>query len=318
MMVTNEFSGAFLVDKESEWSSAQVVRVMKRWGGFKKVGHAGTLDPMATGLLVVLVGAATKLQDYIMGGEKEYHGVIKLGIQTDTDDVTGEIIAQSTEAVDLGNFGEPNVVSSMLCEHFIGAIDQVPPVYSAIHVNGKRSYALARKGKPTTLAPRTVSVSQAEFEILDSDKIGYKIVCSKGTYIRSIARDVGEFLGTFGTLDSIRRVRCDDLHVDDARAVEYYVESSLETCLGIKSVEELVSNLKRVELSDVACNKLRLGDQRVLREIQNIERTDSKNVAAVYDSQKTLCAIIENVQDVDLELQGELQDVSPWRIKCVM
>lgn len=199
-----------LIDKPLQWTSFDVVRKLRNLIREKKVGHAGTLDPLATGLLIVCTGKFTKRINEFMAREKEYTGTMTLGAMTPTYDL--ESVPEqfkSTEHLTL-----ETVRASTL--PFIGSILQVPPAHSAIKVNGKRVYKLARQGKEVKLDPRPVEISI--FEILDmkGQVLQFRVVCSTGTYIRSLAHDLGQALGCGAYLSSLRRTRIGEFKVDQA------------------------------------------------------------------------------------------------------
>ncbi len=242
-----ESSGAFLIDKPTGLTSAAVVGMLKRRFGLHKVGHAGTLDPLATGLLVVLFNSATRLQALFLEGDKSYEGVIRLGLCTDTDDSLGREIACVHE--DDPRLDQIEAQLPLLRERFTGVIEQVPPQYSAIKVQGRRSYELARKDQPVALKPRLVEIKRLELTLLSRGFIGYSLCCSKGTYVRSLARDIGNTLGIGGSLAAIRRTRSGQFSVADALPLETVIQGSCESFS--RPIESLVNELPRVELNAV-------------------------------------------------------------------
>lgn len=209
--------GALLFDKPILWTSHDAVDHLRRRTGLRRIGHAGSLDPMATGLLVLLLGGATKRCEEFMGLEKTYEGVITLGVSTDTLDLEGRLAAQSSVSV-----SEDQV--RRVCASFSGDIQQVPPAYSAIKVGGRKLYAMARKGVDVRPEPRTVTIRS--FEVLDyrEPDIVFRLVCSKGTYVRSLASEVGEKLGCGAALSALLRCNIgpyslsNAIGVDDLRA----------------------------------------------------------------------------------------------------
>jgi tRNA pseudouridine55 synthase len=216
-------SGLVVVDKPGGWTSFDVVARIRRLAGTRRVGHAGTLDPMATGVLVVGVGKATRLLGHLALTGKVYRATMRLGETTSTDDAEGELVATAPA----GGLDERAVLAAL--EAFRGQITQVPPQISAIKVDGKRSYARARAGETVELAARTVSVSRLDLEevrrgaaTLDLD---LEIACSSGTYIRSIARDLGAALGVGGHLTALRRTAVGPYGIDTARTLEQLVEN---------------------------------------------------------------------------------------------
>jgi tRNA pseudouridine55 synthase len=216
-------SGLVVVDKPGGWTSFDVVAKVRRLAGTKKVGHAGTLDPMATGVLVVGVNKATRLLGHLALTSKVYRATVRLGESTDTDDAEGE----PTGATDASGVGD-NAVREALAA-FRGDIVQVPPQVSAIKVAGKRSYARARAGETVELAPRVVTVHRLDLERVASVKPGtldldLEIACSSGTYIRSIARDLGVALGVGGHLTALRRTAVGPYDLAQAHTLDQLAE----------------------------------------------------------------------------------------------
>jgi tRNA pseudouridine55 synthase len=204
-----------LVDKPEGITSFGVVRDVRRALGVKKVGHAGTLDPMATGLLIVLVGrTATREQDRFMGQEKEYLATIRLGETTPSFDAETEVVDRR----DASAITHEQIVAATA--EFTGEILQTPPVYSAIKVGGERLYKKARRGEEVAVQPRQVRVDTFEVVSREAADVRVRIVCSKGTYVRSLARDLGEALGVGGHLVALRRTRIGEFEVSDALTPE--------------------------------------------------------------------------------------------------
>jgi tRNA pseudouridine55 synthase len=211
-------SGLLIVDKPSGWTSHDVVARIRKLAGTKRVGHAGTLDPMATGVLVIGVGKATRLLGYLTRADKEYTATIRLGQTTDTDDADGVVIG----SVPVRSLDEPALRRAVT--GLTGEISQVPPGVSAIKVGGQRSYRLARAGQPPQLAARTVTVQELAVdavrpagEVLDVD---VRVTCSSGTYIRALARDLGAVLGVGGHLTALRRTRVGPYLASQARTLD--------------------------------------------------------------------------------------------------
>lgn len=210
--------GLVVVDKPAGWTSHDVVARVRRLAGTRRVGHAGTLDPMATGVLVLGLGRATRLLGHLTHETKEYLGTIRLGAATTTDDAEGEpLVAAGPERARV-TWSMPAAVTAM--RRLTGEIDQVPPSYSAIKVSGRRAYAAARAGEPLTLESRRVLVS--EFALLDArgNDLDVRVVCSAGTYVRSLARDLGADLGVGGHLAALRRTRVGPFGVAAARTLD--------------------------------------------------------------------------------------------------
>jgi tRNA pseudouridine55 synthase len=203
-------SGVLVVDKGRGATSFDVVAVARRRLGVRRVGHAGTLDPDATGVLPILIGEATKLTPYLVDQDKEYRATIRFGMTTDTHDVSGRVRSESPVA-DLS-------VSRLeeACRPFIGRIKQVPPMYSAIHHEGRRLYELAREGIEVERAPREVSVRSIAVEGIAGARATIRVVCGKGTYVRVLAADIGTALGCGGAVENLVRCRVGSFRVDEA------------------------------------------------------------------------------------------------------
>lgn len=202
--------GVLLIDKPSGPTSFDVVRVARKSFGQRKAGHAGTLDPLASGLLAVCLGRATRLVPYLMDGEKRYLATVALGSSTDTDDSEGETI----EDAPVPDLSVDDITAC--CDRFVGAISQIPPVYSAIKRDGEALYKKARRGDDVRPEPRIVVVHSIDVRSVGGGEIELDIVCGKGTYIRSIARDLAEALGTKGHLSSLKRTSSSGFGVGDA------------------------------------------------------------------------------------------------------
>jgi tRNA pseudouridine55 synthase len=203
------------VDKPSGLTSFAVVHRVRRWTGVKKVGHAGTLDPAATGLVLLLTGRATRWQDHFMRGDKEYLATVLLGVETATRDLEGEIIARCDPA---GVTRE--MVESLLRERFTGEIEQIPPAFSALKIGGVPSYRLARKGKAVELKSRRVTVHTIALKEWAPPECTLRLVCSSGFYVRSLAHDLGRTLGCGAALKRLVRTRAGGLSLDDAWDLE--------------------------------------------------------------------------------------------------
>ena len=206
----SDISGWLNINKESNISSAKVVAIVKKLTGAKKAGHAGTLDPMATGVLPIALGAATKTVRFVMNGIKQYEFEVKWGAETDTDDIEGNIIKKSSKRPT-----SEEIIKSI--NKFTGEIVQVPPKYSAIKVNGVRSYKIARKFGNPLLKSRKVYVKKLELlKYIDSDSSKFFLECEKGVYVRSIARDLAQYLGTNGHVSKLCRLSVNKFYYKDA------------------------------------------------------------------------------------------------------
>lgn len=207
---------AILIDKPLHWTSFDIVRKLRGLLQIKKIGHAGTLDPLATGLLIVCTGKFTKKINEFMAAEKEYTGSITLGAVTPTYDLESEPEQQK----------EVEFVTAELIEktklRFVGAIEQYPPIYSAIKKDGVALYELARKGVDVKLEARKVTITEFEITNIELPVVSFRVSCSTGTYIRSLANDFGAALGCGGYLSSLRRTKIGEFNVDDAMSPEQF------------------------------------------------------------------------------------------------
>ena len=199
-----DIHGLLVLDKPLGVSSNHALQRVKRLFNAKKAGHTGTLDPLATGVLVLCFGRATKIADHVMGAKKSYYVVAKLGDQTDTADKEGEIIA-SADVNEQHLSALTEVVKS-----FVGEIEQIPPMYSALKKDGVPLYKLAREGKEVERAVRKVKIYSCVIENVQNDKVGMTVHCSKGTYIRTLVEDIGAKLGCFAHVDELRRLSVGD------------------------------------------------------------------------------------------------------------
>lgn len=202
--------GVLLVNKSKGPTSHDVVNLVRRRFGLKKVGHAGTLDPMATGVLVVLVGKYTKRSDVFMSDEKEYEATLVLGATSDTGDAWGKIEPRC------GQIDFTKVQIEDVFKKFLGEIEQLPPMYSSVKFKGRKLYELARKGIKVDVKPRTVIVKNMDVQSINIPEISFRVTCSKGTYIRKIAMDIGEVLGCGAYLSKLSRTRSGSFAIDEA------------------------------------------------------------------------------------------------------
>jgi tRNA pseudouridine55 synthase len=222
-----EAGQVILIDKPLDWTSFDVVRKIRNLIKIKKVGHAGTLDPLATGLLIVCTGKFTKKINEYMGMEKEYTGTFTLGAVTPTYDLE----SIPTEVKDISQLTVEQIHSATAA--FIGEIQQVPPIHSAVKQNGKPVYLAARKGIDVQLEPRTITVKDFVIEKIELPMVHFRVVCSTGTYIRSLANDYGRVLGCGAYLSGLRRTRIGDFFADKALLMDEFIhhikqESMLE------------------------------------------------------------------------------------------
>ncbi len=209
-----ELDGVLLIDKPSAHTSHDVVARLRGILRMKRIGHAGTLDPMATGLLVMLVGKATRISQYLMSVDKEYTGTIKLGQSTNTQDAEGQVM----ETRPVPSLTEADVRAAL--NGFLGDQYQMPPMFSAIKIAGKALYKSARAGEEIEREPRFIRISQYDLLRWESPEIDFRVLCTKGTYVRTLAHDLGQKLGCGAHLSALRRIASGNLNVSRAVTLE--------------------------------------------------------------------------------------------------
>ncbi len=211
-------NGIVIIDKPRDWTSQDVTARLRRVFQTRRIGHGGTLDPMATGVLPVFVGRATRGVEFFEHAEKTYETVLRLGITTDTEDITGTVLTEQ-EAFVTGSQLEA------VLERFRGEILQIPPMYSALKVNGQKLCDLARKGKEVERQPRPVTIHELTLLSMEADGIHLRVRCSKGTYIRTLCKDIGEALGCGGCMASLRRVTAGEYTIEEAVPLQTLLET---------------------------------------------------------------------------------------------
>jgi tRNA pseudouridine55 synthase len=285
-------SGILLIDKPEGPSSAQVVQKVKNILGAKKVGHLGTLDPFASGLLPLGVNEGTKVAEIFLNVQKGYSGVIALGVETDTQDSTGKVL--KNRPVPPLNENEIKEIQAA----FTGNLLQTPPMFSALKKSGVRLYELARQGQSVPRAPREIQVDQLRLWKLGAIELGFELLCSKGTYIRTLAADMGEFLGCGAHLKSLRRLSCGHLTANQAVPLDEVAPLKERGEIPILSMNQALSSLRSVCLDDASLSRLTMGQQEVLVEVPE-PRQGEKLVKLVrlVDSSENLVALAEWIDD---------------------
>ena len=210
--------GIVIVDKPQDWTSQDVVSKLRGVFQTRRIGHGGTLDPMATGVLPVFVGRATRGVEFFEHAEKTYEAVLRLGLHTDTEDITGTVLEEKEV-----NISEEQFLSVL--ENFRGEIQQIPPMYSAIKINGQKLCDLARKGREVERQPRTITIYRLECLEFTGTTARLLVHCSKGTYIRTLCKDIGEALGCGGCMESLRRVTAGEYTIEKAVPLQTLIES---------------------------------------------------------------------------------------------
>ena len=240
-----EPSGLLILDKPVGITSHDAVYKIRKLFGTKRVGHTGTLDPLASGVLVMLIGRAAKAAEYLVCDAKEYEATLKLGITTDTEDVTGAVLTQCA------TLPSPKDVAEA-AENFLGVTQQIPPMYSALKVGGKKLCDLAREGKTVERQPRDITLTHLSVTPTDTPSdYTLSVACSSGTYIRTLCADIGARLGCGGVMSTLRRTAAGGFRIENAVTLEYLNELSDEERLGLLiPTEELFRELDAVRLPD--------------------------------------------------------------------
>ncbi len=245
-------SGWVVVDKPVGMGSTSVVSAVRRIFNAQKAGHAGTLDPDASGVLPIALGEATKTIPYVVDGSKTYAFTVRFGEATSTDDAQGEVIQTSDKSP------TQEEIKAVL-KHFIGEISQVPPKYSAIHVNGKRAYDLARENQEVNLAPRRIRINDLRFLSMPDEKTAlFELDCEKGTYVRSVARDMAQMLGSCGHVIALRRLKCAKFSSQSAFLLENLcsLAHSHDWTGVLLPVETVLDDIPALALNEVQAQKL--------------------------------------------------------------
>jgi tRNA pseudouridine55 synthase len=252
-----ELDGWVVLDKPVGITSTQAVTRLKRIYNAKKAGHAGTLDPLASGILPVAFGEATKTVPFVQDGEKAYRFTVLWGAETDTDDADGRVIARSDERP------SDAAVTTML-PRFIGTIEQRPPTFSAIKIAGERAYDLARDGAPVDLLPRLVTIRSLELVSAERDQAIFEASCGKGTYVRAIARDLGRALGCLGHVSALRRTRVGPFRERDATTLAA-LDDLEAAAVALRPVDAGLGGLTRILVDRDDATRLRRGQSMLLR-----------------------------------------------------
>ena len=245
-------NGIVIVDKPQGWTSQDVTARLRRVFNTRRIGHGGTLDPMATGVLPVFVGRATRGVEFFEHAEKIYETVLKPGITTDTEDITGTVLTEQ----------DAFVTGEMLEEvlpQFRGEILQVPPMYSALKVNGQKLYDLARKGKEVERQPRPITIHELTLLGMDAEGIRLRVHCSKGTYIRTLCKDIGEALGCGGCMAALRRVQAGEYTAEEAVPLETLLETDAPEQY-LRPVDSMFRHYPAVTLTEKQEKRCRCGN----------------------------------------------------------
>lgn len=261
--------GIIIINKEKNYTSNDVVNIVKKITK-SKVGHTGTLDPNATGVLPLLIGNATKISKYLINHDKEYEVVLQLGVRTETADVEGKVIEEKEVTAEMLN--KDNIEEKL--QQFIGKQEQIPPIYSAIKVNGKKLYEYARKGQEVELRPRQIEIYSIQLVgINEKEKqISFKVKCSKGTYIRSLCEDISKKLGTVGYMKDLNRLQVGDFYIKDAVTISKMKEEiEADNLENIITIEEIFKDKSQIKLT-----------QKQLEQYMNGVKIDTEKEDGIY------------------------------------
>ena len=245
-------NGIVIIDKPQEWTSQDVTARLRRVFQTRRIGHGGTLDPMATGVLPVFVGRGTRGVEFFEHAEKTYETVLRLGLTTDTEDISGEVLTQCDAFVT----GEQ---LEKVLEQFRGEILQVPPMYSALKINGQKLVDLARKGKTVERQPRPITIHELRLLGMEAEGIRLRVRCSKGTYIRTLCKDIGEALGCGGCMAELRRVQAGEYTIDEAVPLQELLDCENPEQY-LRPVDSMFRNYPAVTLTEKQEKRCRNGN----------------------------------------------------------
>jgi tRNA pseudouridine55 synthase len=276
-------SGLLLVDKPEGPSSAHVVSRVKKILGAKKVGHLGTLDPFASGLLLLGINEGTKVADIFLGAVKSYHGVMVLGVETDSQDATGNILTVGPAPA----VGDTELL--VLEKKFTGDLQQVPPMFSALKKDGVRLYRLARQGKEVPRESRPIRIEKLCLRRLNNAELEFDVTCSRGTYVRTLAADMGMYLGCGAHLKSLRRTACGHLTVEEAVTMDEIERLDAKTGFPMITLHAALSHLRAVTWPNQFLSRLRLGQQEILGQIG--KPSGGEELVSIQDSRGEVVAL---------------------------
>ncbi|MBM4263223.1 MAG: tRNA pseudouridine(55) synthase TruB [Deltaproteobacteria bacterium] len=278
-------SGILLIDKVVGPSSAQVVHRVKKLLGVKKIGHLGTLDPFASGLLLLGVNEGTKIADLFLGGVKSYRALMVLGTETDTQDCTGRVLAERP----VPDLSAQEIEA--LERKFTGELEQVPPMFSALKKDGMRLYQLAREGKEVDRAARQITISSLSLRRAGATEIEFDVSCSRGTYVRTLAHDMGQALGCGAHLRELRRTACEHLTVEQAVTVDRLEALCSSGTVPLIGLSQALAHLSVIVWDSATLSKLRQGQQDTLHKLPR--PADGASFVRITDGHDTLVALAQ-------------------------
>jgi tRNA pseudouridine55 synthase len=286
---SHDLTGILVVDKPVDMTSAALVGKIKRLLQVKKIGHTGTLDPFATGVLVCCMGKATRLAHFLLKCDKTYEGVLYLGVETDTQDKTGTVICPPKEAV----FSLDAISHAM--KQFEGVINQKPPVYSALKVNGVPLYRLARGGRPVQKPARQVVISSITIMEVRLPEVRFEVTCSSGTYVRTLCADIGGYLGCGGHLKELRRTRCGGFSIRQAVSLQDVaaLAASGQIQSRILDMDKALPEMPACRVSRPLAEKVKKGVWLTREDLILENSPDEEDVIKIMDADNHLIAIVK-------------------------
>lgn len=286
MKILNELNGIVLVNKEKGYTSHDVVNIIRKILGTRKVGHTGTLDPNAEGILPICVGKSTKVSDMLVNSDKTYTAKIQLGITTDTYDIWGKVLSENSVNVSYQQLSDAVAA-------FTGEFMQLPPMYSAVKINGKKLYELARKGIEAERKPRRITVYKSEISDFDGNSFKLSVFCSKGTYIRSLCHDIGEKLGCGAAMTELVRTHSSVFDIKESLTLEEIRHTAEEKGpeAVLKPVDSVFGQYEKITVTDIVRQRLLNGAVSRSAENTGVYRVYDVNgvfvgIAEVFESEK--------------------------------
>ena len=286
-------NGIINVYKEKGYTSHDVVAILRKIAGQKKIGHTGTLDPDATGVLPVCLGRATKVCDLLTDHDKTYETVLLLGKTTDTQDISGEILKEHPT----DHLNEAEVIK--VIENFKGTYDQIPPMYSALKVNGKKLYELAREGKTVERKSRKVTIYQIHIKKIQLPRVRMEVTCSKGTYIRTLCHDIGNLLGTGGCMEELTRTKVGRFELKDSLKLEELRDLAQNGRLedALIPLDQMFSELQSVVPAEKYISKAYNGNDFFKNQLSEDGKFCSGEKVRVYDAQGHFIGVYRYMED---------------------
>ncbi|MBW2185232.1 MAG: tRNA pseudouridine(55) synthase TruB [Deltaproteobacteria bacterium] len=289
-------NGLLIIDKPQGITSHTVVQKVRRACDVKRVGHAGTLDPLATGLLLIGVGSCTRLIEYLVATDKGYRATFRLGRVTDSQDITGQVVSEHpTDQITAEQIRE-------VCSHYIGEIEQVPPMFSALKQNGVPLYRLARQGIEVERQKRKITITRLDVESIDGIEVTIYVDCTKGTYIRTLCHDIGQELGCGACMTSLRRVRSGPFDESMALSLDSIIQGDFE----LLSPSAALSGFEAVQVAVSGRNRLREGIPPRIEDLSSAVDLQAQQQVVLMDGEK-LMAIASYDPEHELESRGDFK-----------